>query len=87
MKVINGVIHYTATEISQLCGKSTQMIKIWSKTSDELEAAGKERLIPAPHIEPNGYHYWSADDAMKIVAYAGTPRKERYGNLKVNRGD
>lgn len=85
MKVFNGVIYYTATEVSQLCGKSTQIIKIWNKVSDEREAAGDERLIPAPHIEPNGYKYWSAEDTAKIKEYAEISRKDRYGKLKVKK--
>lgn len=82
MKVINGIIHYTPTEVSQLCGISTQTIKLWNKASDKREEAGDERLIPAPHIEPNGYKYWSAEDTQKIVEYAGQSHKERYGNMK-----
>ena len=31
MKVINGIIHYTPTEVSQLCGVSTQTIKLVNK--------------------------------------------------------
>jgi len=62
MKVINGIIHYTATEVSQLCGVSTQTIKLWNKASEQREEAGEGRLIPAPHTEPNGYKYWSAED-------------------------
>lgn len=87
MKVIGGVIHYTATEVAQLCGKSPQMIKIWSKKSDELEEAGKERIIPKAHREPNGYKYWSAEDTQKIIEYSALSHKERYGNLKVERGE
>lgn len=82
MKVIDGVIHYTATEVSQLCNVSTQSIKLWSKASDKKEQAGESRLIPAPYVAPNGYKYWSAEDTQKIVEYAGKSHKERYGNLK-----
>lgn len=46
MKVINGIIHYTATEVSQLCGVSTQTIKLWNKASEQREEAGEGRLIP-----------------------------------------
>ena len=77
MKVINGIIHYTATEVSQLCGVSTQ-----NKASEQREEAGEDRLIPAPHAEPNGYKYWSAEDTQKIIEYAGQSHKERYGNMK-----
>ena len=82
MKVINGIIHYTPTEVSQLCGISTQTIKLWNKASEQREEAGEGRLIPAPHTEPNGYKYWSAEDTQKIVEYAGQSHKERYGNMK-----
>lgn len=82
MKVINGIIHYTATEVSQLCGISTQTIKLWNKASEQREEAGEGRLIPAPHTEPNGYKYWSAEDTQKIIEYAGQSHKERYGNMK-----
>lgn len=85
MKVFNGVIHYTVTEVAQLCDKSTQMIKIWNKKSDEIEQAGGERLIPSPYIAPNGYKYWSDTDTQKIIEYAHKSHKERYGNLKVKR--
>ena len=43
---------------------------------------GEGRLIPAPHTEPNGYKYWSAEDTQKIIEYAGQSHKERYGNMK-----
>ena len=87
MKVIDGVIYYTLTEVAQLCGKSAQTVKLWNKKSDELEAAGKERLIPRPHIEPNSYRYWSNDDAQKIVQYATQTHKERYGNMVIKGGE
>lgn len=45
MKVINGVIHYTATEVSQLCGVSTQTVKLWSKASDKREEAGDRKSV------------------------------------------
>lgn len=85
MKVFDGVMYYTVTEVSQLCGKTPQMIKIWKKKSDEIEEAGGERLIPAPFVAPNGYNYWSAEDTQKIIEYAQKSHKERYGNLKVKR--
>lgn len=85
MKVFNGIIYYTVTEVAQLCEKSTQIIKIWNKKSDEIEKAGGERLIPPPYIAPNGYKYWSAEDAQKIVEYSNISHKDRYGNLKVKR--
>lgn len=81
MKIINNVIHYTVTETAQLCGKSTQTLKMWMKASDKKEEAGEERLIPKPHVEPNGYKYWSAEDAQRIVEYAQLTHKERYGNM------
>lgn len=58
------------TEVSQLCGVSTQTIKLWNKASEQREEAGEGRLIPAPHTEPNGYKYWSAEDTQKIIEYA-----------------
>lgn len=85
MKVFNGVIYYTVTEVAQLCEKSTQIIKIWNKKSDEIEKAGGERLIPPPYIADNGYKYWSAEDTQKIVEYAGQSRKEKYGKLSVSK--
>jgi hypothetical protein len=87
MKVINGVIHYTPTEVAQLCNKSTQIIKKWCKISDEYESMGEDRLIPAPHIEPNGYKYWSEEDTKKIVEYSSMTHKERYGNMAKKRGE
>lgn len=68
MKVINGIIHYTATEVSQLCGVSTQTIKLWNKASEQREEAGEGRLIPAPHTEPNGYKYWSGDNVVVVIS-------------------
>lgn len=82
MKVINGVIHYTATEVSQLCGVSTQTVKLWSKASDKREETGEERLIPAPYVAENGYKFWSEIDTHKIMEYAGQSHKDRYGNMK-----
>lgn len=41
MKVINGIIHYTATEVSQLCGVSTQTIKLWSKQVNKEKKPGR----------------------------------------------
>ena len=67
MKVFNGIIYYTVTEVAQLCEKSTQIIKIWNKKSDEIEKAGGERLIPPPDRAPHGYKYWSAEDDQKSV--------------------
>lgn len=81
MKVFNGVIYYTVTEVAQLCGKSTQSVKLWLKASDKREAEGGERLIPQPYIAENGYKYWSATDTQRIVEYAGKTHKERYGNM------
>lgn len=82
MKVIHGVIHYTATEVSQLCGVSTQTVKLWSKASDKREESGEERLIPAPYVAENGYKFWSETDTHKIMEYAGQSHKDRYGNMK-----
>jgi len=81
MKVFNGVIYYTVTEVSQLCGKSTQSVKNWMKFSEKQAAAGEERLIPPPYVAENGYKYWSAEDTQKIVEYANQTHKERYGNM------
>lgn len=85
MKVINGIIHYTATEVAQLCGKSAQTVNLWNKKSKELEEAGQERIIPPPHIEENGYKYWSAENTQKIIEYASQSRKDLYGNMKIKK--
>lgn len=85
MKVFNGVIHYTVTEVAQLCNVSTQSVKLWNKASDKNEENGGERLIPPPHVEPNGYKYWSEADTKKIIEYAGKSHKERYGNMSTKR--
>lgn len=72
---------YTYRSVSALW-YPTQTIKLWNKASEQREEAGEGRLIPAPHTEPNGYKYWSAEDTQKIIEYAGQSHKERYGNMK-----
>ena len=86
MKIFDGVMFYTVTEVAQMCGVTTQSVKGWMKASEKKAEAGKGRLIPAPHVEPNGYKYWSAEDAQKIVSYSKLSHKERYGNMSTKRG-
>ena len=85
MKIFDGVMFYTVTEVAQMCKVTTQSLKGWMKASEKKAEAGEERLIPPPRIEPNGYKYWSAEDAQKIVEYASLSHKERYGNLRTTK--
>ena len=81
MKIFNGCLFYTVTEVAAMCGVSTQSLKNWMKSSEKKAEAGGERLIPPPYVAENGYKYWSAEDTEKIKAYAGLTHKERYGNM------
>lgn len=72
MKRIDGVRYFTKNEVAEEVGRNHQTIHLWHKASEELEAQGKERLIPAPLRLDNGYRMWSESDLQKIKEFADT---------------
>ena len=58
---------YSRKEVANLCGVSTQTIRLW-------EDAGK---IPASMRDENDYRYWYEDNVNIIRDYAGKSVRER----------
>ncbi len=58
---------YSRKEVADLCGVSTQTIRLW-------EDAGR---IPASIRDENDYRYWDEDAVTLIKEYASKPVKER----------
>lgn len=58
---------YSRKEVADLCGVSTQTIRLW-------EDAGR---IPASIRDENDYRYWDEDTVTLIKEYASKPVKER----------
>lgn len=58
---------YSRKEVADLCGVSTQTIRLW-------EDAGR---IPASIRDENDYRYWDEDTVALIKEYASKPAKER----------
>jgi predicted site-specific integrase-resolvase len=56
---------YSRQEIADLCGVSTQTIRLW-------ENAGR---IPASIRDENDYRWWEADVLDQIMEYAKNPVK------------
>lgn len=59
---------YSRKEVANLCGVSTQTIRIW-------EDAGK---IPSSVRDENDYRYWSEEDLDHIKEYSGKSVRERH---------
>lgn len=84
MKIINGKMYFSRGEVAEMVGRTPQTIHLWDKWSDELEARGEKRLIPAPirYGEPNDgryrYRYWSMEDIEEIKKFA---ENLKYGDL------
>jgi len=85
MRIINGKMYFIRSEVAEMVGRTSQTIHLWDKWSDELEARGEERLIPAPiriggaEDEKFKYRYWSAEDVEKIKEFADNIK---YGDLR-----
>jgi len=58
---------FSRKEVANLCGVTTQTIRMW-------EDAG---AIPLSARDENNYRYWYADEVATIIDYAGKPLKER----------
>lgn len=73
MKIIGGVRYYSKREVADLVGRSPQTIVLWDKWSEEEEAKGAKRLIPAPmRIGSGDYRFWNDDDIEAIKLFANT---------------
>lgn len=70
MKRIGDKLYYGKKDVATIVDKSTQTIHLWTRWSDELEAEGKERLIPKPVRFDNDYRYWTEEDLEKIKEFA-----------------
>lgn len=78
MKIINGTVVYSKSEVAQIVGRSPQTINLWDKWSTELADSGKPRLIPAPIRMDNNYRFWTQEAVEKIKVYA---QNIKYGDL------
>lgn len=76
MKIINGDLYYTATEVGMLIDRSHLTIHLWDTWSSELEKNNKDRLIPKPiKLGKQGVRYWNESDINTMKTFAKNIKK------------
>lgn len=74
MKIIEENKYYSIKDLAKLSGKSYQNIYRLDLISNELEARGKDRILPKPQIIKNSKN-WAEDQLEYILEIIKKPPK------------
>lgn len=75
----NGECYITIGTVAKIVGRSVQTIRLWDNWSDDLEANGSDRLIPASRrVGKNKTRCWPMSEVTLIEVFS---KNIQYGDI------
>lgn len=68
---IDNTEYYSIGIVAKFIGRTTQTLRLWDDYSEELEATGRDRIIPTPtRIGKNNTRCWNEEEVLSIAKFA-----------------